>query len=464
MKSYVELVTVPSRDNNSTLLMLHFDERRYMFGQVAEGTQRMLGQNTVKMNRIGEIFISGKTEWSNTGGLTGLLLTMGDAKIIREQERQQNIEKKQARYTVVNLDGSSTNAYTPPPEPKGLTIHGGKNILSTIATTRNFVFRENSGVHFHEYDFVKGNVIFKDEFVTVRPLRAFPRQGGGSTSTAEESRLQELEDMDLGSRDQLKSIVDAMWNGQPGSLQVGKDDEDYVISLMTRLKEDEERAQNEKAESSAFPNKKSHMDTEGESPPKRLKLDSEQTKGNEEPTWDGILEEPSEPAKPIPEFSASRPLRRPWPATYTRSLPGAIPGTSSLSYMISIAQVRGRFRPDVAKKLGVNPGPDFRILAEGGSVTLENGTVIHSHQCLDPPRPVNGVAFLDIPDESFLEPTIEQINVWKEERKNNKENSVVSLWVWAVGPDMEKNERLLDYIDTLDGQVSKDPRLPFKTV
>ncbi|KAK6497412.1 hypothetical protein TWF481_011821 [Arthrobotrys musiformis] len=453
MKSYVELVTVPSRDNNSTLLMLHFDEKRYVFGQIAEGTQRMLGQNTVKMNRIGEIFLSGKTEWSNTGGLTGLLLTMGDAKAIRDLERQQQAEKKQARYSVANPDGSMSNPYPPPPEPKGLTIHGGKNILSTVATTRNFVFRENSGVRFHEYDFVGGNVIFKDEFVTVRPLRAFPRQIGGESPTgrSEENRLREIEDIDLGSHEQLKGIVDAMWNGQPGSLQVGKDDEDYVISLITRLKEDEERVRNEKARPKAPSNKSHNIDIEGESPPKRQKLESGQTKGDEEPSWDNILE-PPEPAKPVPEFSASRPLRRPWPATYTRSLPGTIPGTSALSYMVSIAQVRGRFRPDVAKKLGVKPGPDFRALAEGGSVTLEDGTIINSNQCLDPPRPVNGVAFLDIPDESFLESTIEQINAWKEERQNNKENSIISLWAWAVGPNMEKSERLLSYIDTLSGQ------------
>ncbi|RVD87518.1 uncharacterized protein DFL_001749 [Arthrobotrys flagrans] len=462
MKSYVELVTVPSRDNNSTLLMLHFDEKRYVFGQVAEGTQRMLGQNTVKMSRISEIFLSGKTEWSTTGGLTGLLLTMGDAKAIRDLERQQQLEKKQAKYAVANPDGSMINPYPPPPEPKGLTIHGGKNILSTMATTRNFVFRENSGIHFHEYDFVEGNVIFRDEFVTVRPLRAFPRQGGSPARTAEENRLRDIEDIDLGSREQLKNIVDAMWNGQPGSLKVGKDDEDYVISLMTRLKEDEERTRNEKAESSGLPNKNHNIDIEGESPPKRLKLDSEQTKGDEEPSWDDILEA-SEPAKPVPEFSASRPLRRPWPATYTRSLPGTIPGTSALSYMISIAQVRGRFRPDIAKKLGVKPGPDFRILTDGGSVTLEDGTIIHSSQCLDPPRPINGIAFLDIPDESFLESTIEEINAWKEERENNKENSAVSLWVWAVGPNIEKDKRLLSYIDTLGGQhMINSPTSPFQ--
>ncbi|KAK6346390.1 hypothetical protein TWF730_010716 [Orbilia blumenaviensis] len=461
MKSYVELVTVPSKDNPSTLLMLHFDERRYVLGQIAEGTQRMLGQNTVKMNRISEIFLSGKTEWSNTGGLTGLLLTMGDAKIIRELERQQTMEKKQARYTILNPDGSTNNAYAPPPEPKGLTIHGGKNILNTMATTRNFVFRENSGVHFHQYDFVKGNVIFKDEFITVRPLRAFPRQGGGTTRTTEENRLQETEDIDLGSHEQLARIVDAMWNGQPGSLQVGKDDEDYVISLMTRLKEDEERVQNEKAGSSSSNNKNHNIDPEGESPPKRLKLDSEQAKGNEEPSWDSVLEV-AEPVKPVPEFPISRPLRRPWPATYTRSLPGTIPGASSISYMVSIAQVRGRFRPDVAKKLGVTPGPDFRILAEGGSVTLANGTTIDSSQCLDPPRPVNGVAFLDIPDESYLEPTLEQIDAWKKERQDSKENSVVSLWVWAVGPNIEQNQRLLGYIDGLDGQhMINSPTSPF---
>ncbi|KAF3913193.1 hypothetical protein AA313_de0206056 [Arthrobotrys entomopaga] len=455
MKAYLELVTVPTRDNSSTLMLLHFDERRYLFGHIAEGTQRLFNENSVKIIRISDIFITGRTEWANNGGLTGLLLTMGDIKTKRDLIMQENPKDK--KWLVLNPDGSSVNAFPPAAEPKILTIHGGKNMLSTIGTTRNFVFRENSGVVFHEYDFAREDTVFKDEFVNVTPLRVFPK----SDNPAGEAAMRETEDMDLGSRETLENVVRGMWNGKPGGLQVGKDDEDYVISLLTRLKEDEERARNEKKEKATD----RITDTEGESPPKRQKLDPGEPVGD---SWDDIMNDiPAEPPqpKPLPEFPADRPLRRPWPATITKALPGTFPAASSISYMIGITQVRGKFRVDKAKELGVKPGPDYRILTAGGSVTLEDGTVVHGHQCMDPPRNIRGVAFLDIPDETFVEPTIEGVKKWKEERRASGENDEIGYWVWAVGPNIEKDEVLQSFIASCEGQhMLNSKSSPFEDV
>ncbi|KAK6353152.1 hypothetical protein TWF696_005141 [Orbilia brochopaga] len=456
MKAYVELVTIPSHDNQSTLMLLHFDERRYMFGQVAEGTQRLITENAVRMTRVSEIFLSGTTEWRNNGGLTGLLLTTGDMKIAKATQQAQ--PKDLSKYMVLGRDGTKINPNPPPAEPETLTVHGGKNILHTIATARNFVFRENCGIEFREFDFVKGDNQYKDSFVTVTPLRAFPRAGEGQTGAAEEEKLREMDDLDLGSRPQLEKLVHAMWNSQPGSLKVYQDDEDYVISLLSRLKDDEERQRHEKSPSSQ--KNTAATDADGESPPKRQKLSEDQKDGNEA-TWDGILgDEPKKPAKsskPL-EFPANRPLRRPWPATVTRALPGTLPSVASLSYMVGIARQRGKFLMDKVKEFGIKAGPDFRILSEGGSVTLENGTVIHSHQCLGPPRSIDGVAFLDVPNESYLEPTIENVLRWREERKANDEHDGIGIWVWAVGPDLERNKRLLDFIGTLEGKHMMNSR------
>ncbi|KAK6539903.1 hypothetical protein TWF694_008738 [Orbilia ellipsospora] len=456
MKAYLEIVTAPTRDNSSTLMLLHFDERRYLFGHIAEGTQRLFNENTVKIIRISDIFITGRTEWANNGGLTGLLLTMGDIKTHRHLVMQENPKDK--KWLVLNPNGSSANHFPPPAEPKVLTIHGGKNMLSTVATTRNFVFRENSGVVFHEYDFTKEDNVFKDDFVKVTPLRVFPKSDDSDGGAA----MREMEDMDLGSRETLENVVRGMWNSKPGGLQVGKDDEDYVISLLTRLKEDEERARNEKKEGRAADRV---TDTEGESPPKRQKLDSEETTGD---SWEDImgetLAEPPKP-KPLPEFPPDRPLRRPWPATITKALPGTFPAGSAISYMIGITQVRGKFRVDKAKELGVKPGPDFRILTAGGSITLQDGTVVHGHQCMDPPRNVPGVAFLDIPDESFVVPTIENVNRWKEERRSNGQHDAIGYWVWVLGPSIEKNEVLRGFIESCDGQhMLNSKSFPFEDV
>ncbi|KAF3926193.1 hypothetical protein ABW21_db0206663 [Orbilia brochopaga] len=461
MKAYVELVTVPSHDNQSTLILLHFDERRYMFGQVAEGTQRLITENVVRMTRVSEIFLTGTTEWRNNGGLTGLLLTAGDMKISKAAQQP---TKDLSKYMVLGRDGTMVNPNPPPSDPETLTVHGGKNILHTIATARNFVFRENCGIEFHEYDFVNGDNQYKDSLVTVTPLRALPRVGEGPAGAAEEQKLRETEDLDLGSRPHLEKLVHDMWNSRPGSLRVHQDDEDYVMSLLSRLKDDEERLRHEKSPGS----KQKYAvatDTDGESPPKRQKLAEEDPKGSEEADWDGILgdesKKPPKPSKQL-EFPAARPLRRPWPASVTRALPGTLPSTASISYMVNIARQRGRFLMDKVKEFGIRAGPDFRILSEGGSVTLEDGTVVHGHQCLGPPRSIDGVAFLDIPDESYLEPTIENVLKWKEERKASDEHDGVGIWVWAVGPGMEKNERLLEFIRTLEGKHMINSRVsPF---
>ncbi|KAF3929547.1 hypothetical protein ABW19_dt0204906 [Dactylella cylindrospora] len=467
MKVFVELMAVPTRDNSSSLILLHFDERRYMLGHISEGTQRILTENVSKFHRISDVFLAGKTEWKNNGGLIGLLLTMGDIKINRQMAIEATKAEKQAKaekYMILNPDGTMVNPYPSVPETETLTVHGGKNLLNTISTARNFVFRENSGVIFHEYDFTKPSEnVFKDEYVTVKPLRAFPRRlGSGQEREIEEIRLQKIEDTNLGSREQLGGIVQSMWNCKPGALTVGKDDEDYVSALVSRLKDDEERAQREQRAKNGTQKQAASDRGEGQSPPKRPKLDSEAA-NDSEATWDNILDD-SAPEQPndTPIFPKGRPLRRPWPAAMTRSLPGTIPSGSTLSYMVNIADVRGKFLPQKAKELGVSPGPDFRTLAQGGTIVLPDGTVVEGQHCLEPPRKIPGMAFLDIPDEGFLESTIENILAWKEETKANNENDNVGIWVWATGPGMENNRRLLEFIETLEGQhMINSPTAPF---
>lgn len=75
----------------------------------------------------------------------------------------------------------------------------------------------------------------------------------------------------------------------------------------------------------------------------------------------------------------------------------------SSNYIIQILPSRGKFLVEVAKKLGVPKGVMYRQLSEGEPVTLENGTVVHPEQVLEPPVAAPRVIILDIPDESFLE-------------------------------------------------------------
>ena len=56
--------------------------------------------------------------------------------------------------------------------------------------------------------------------------------------------------------------------------------------------------------------------------------------------------------------------------------------------------------------MGVKPGTNFRLLTEGTSVTLDNGTIITPDQVLDLPSPSESFIINFIPDESFVESVV----------------------------------------------------------
>ncbi|KAI8851554.1 beta-lactamase-like protein [Chytridium lagenaria] len=59
--------------------------------------------------------------------------------------------------------------------------------------------------------------------------------------------------------------------------------------------------------------------------------------------------------------------------------------------------------PDVpGRGLGVKVGTDFGRLSRGESVTLDNGTVVHPHQCVAPTRPGSVFCVIDCPNPSYV--------------------------------------------------------------
>ncbi|KAJ5994821.1 tRNA processing endoribonuclease Trz1 [Penicillium waksmanii] len=80
MKFYWQALTTPTADTPGTFLNLHFPEKRYIFGQVSEGTQRACVQRGTKLSsHLNHLFLTGRTEWANNGGLIGVILTVADA-------------------------------------------------------------------------------------------------------------------------------------------------------------------------------------------------------------------------------------------------------------------------------------------------------------------------------------------------------------------------------------------------
>ena len=124
---YFQIVSTPTSDTSGTTVLLHFDHKRYLFGRIAEGTQRACIQRGVKLRSVREIFITGPSSWQNIGGLLGLILTMAD---------------------VQKLEGNGDE----PAEKPRLGIHGGALLTHALACGRRFIFRTGMPISVTEFE------------------------------------------------------------------------------------------------------------------------------------------------------------------------------------------------------------------------------------------------------------------------------------------------------------------------
>ena len=73
----------------------------------------------------------------------------------------------------------------------------------------------------------------------------------------------------------------------------------------------------------------------------------------------------------------------------------SIPLTQSLAFLIKLCDYPGKFMPDKAKSLGIPPGPLFKQLQSGQSVTLPDGKTIDPTQVKAPATPGDLILVLD---------------------------------------------------------------------
>lgn len=75
----ITTITQPSSDTKHPLLLLQSSHgEKYMFGKVAEGAQRSLTENKIRISKLENIFLTGELNWSSLGGLPGMILTIAD--------------------------------------------------------------------------------------------------------------------------------------------------------------------------------------------------------------------------------------------------------------------------------------------------------------------------------------------------------------------------------------------------
>lgn len=408
MKSFVQFLTTPTADTPGTTLLLHFDSRRYLIGNVSEGTQRAGTQMGARLIKTTCLFLTGKTEWANVGGMLGMVLTLADG--ISSQLEALIQSAKGKKKAEAQKDAEQMR--------KGLQIVGPRNLAHMIATSRRFIFRQGLPINPVE---VKGNErldkpFWEDEHIQVWALATAPEESGpGSDRSVSPSARKR-------SFDEFRDTTDATRAGEG---------------------------------SSASP-----LETNGISPEKEEEYDNIRqgvvgAMFNSDWKFDHLLEMPlsqvqlpaslfvkNSQTNKLEEYKGPMPstdpsvgslivwVRRPWPGALIRSLPPTKPAKEAISYVVRNHFQRGKFQPQKAQELGVQKS-QYKLLTSGNTVTTDAGRTVSPDDVLAPGRQGAGFAVIEIPSLDYVAPTVS-----KPEWKDSSIMDGVKTFIWILGPDV----------------------------
>ena len=169
-KFYFQFITTPTSDTPGTSLLLHFDSKRYLLGNVSEGTQRACIQRGITLRKVKNIFLTGAMNWKNTGGLIGTILTLADVQAA-EREAEKLRPDKGAPPTDSRRKVEASSEQSRSLGEETLVIHGGETLMHTMACARRFVFRKGMPVSVNEYEHANDSAsekpTWKDENIQV---------------------------------------------------------------------------------------------------------------------------------------------------------------------------------------------------------------------------------------------------------------------------------------------------------
>ncbi|MCJ1476192.1 hypothetical protein MMC13_004857 [Lambiella insularis] len=439
MKSQIQFLTTPTVDTPGTSLLLHFDSKRYIIGNVHEGSQRSALQRGKKLNRITDIFLTGKTEWKNTGGLIGMILTLADSlrssAVAIAESRQTAKLKQQSHESLAQFaskdkaDGRKSMHGEPPVLAKPtLTIHGNRNVTHTLATARRFVFRKGMPVDVDEIqeDNEDGewHPTWSDENIRVWAMSIEPSR---PADTSIQSRPQSPQ------KRSFDAFLDQDTN--PAAPTGAK------LHLRAKLTEQELHDQQlRRGVISDMFDSDWRLDALFETPLDEVKMPATLFVRNQETRK---VERYSGPmpggTQPLPKINVL--VRRPWPGALIAHLPPTKPSSTALSYIIRNHPQRGKFLPQKAIALGVPKGRSFSELTLGQPVTTQDGRIVLPEQVLGPGKPGGGLAVVDIPTDDYVANLVSRAE-WKEPTVMEGVEAVV----WILGPGVIQNQKLQDFM------------------
>lgn len=184
-------VTHPTVDTRHPLLLLQSEHgNKYFFGKVAEGAQRCLTENKIRISKLKNMFLTGELDWSSIGGLPGMILTIAD----------QGRDELQL-------------------------FHGSPIINYIVSTWRYFVFRFGISLNTH---ILPDKEIYNDDHLNVKSI------------VIEQPRTEKLQgyDRDLFSKRQNQALQSIVSNMFPKHAPTAKYDPSADPYLNVKLPED----------------------------------------------------------------------------------------------------------------------------------------------------------------------------------------------------------------------------------
>ena len=455
MRSYVQFITTPTVDTPGTGLLLHFDDKRYFFGQMHEGLQRASLQRGSKLLKIREMFLTGKVESQTIGGLLGMILTLADANkssleaqketqimrrdkaLLRVQEEEERLLKKTKHSSKSN---KSTSVEDLPlvldlaQEPLG--IHGGPNIMHAVATARSFVFRQGMPLDVDEFEEgseptesrLDWRPTWEDENIKVWTMPTAPvKNEDGVIESTESNREQ-----GVSKKRSHEDYVKGQENGEPNGSEPVQID--FINDSSDQAQKVREHVVHEMFRSSWRFDKLVETPLVDVNLPAKVFVRSPETNGLV--PYDGPLPDGT---APVPDITVL--VRKPWPGALITHLPPTRPSSTALSYIVRNQPQRGKFNVEKAKEFKVPPGPMFGQLARGESVTLADGRVVTPHQILEPGKEGGGVAIIDVPSRDYVLPLLSR-REWRQESVMNG----VEAFIWILGHGVAQDEMLISFM------------------
>ncbi|KAI1769974.1 beta-lactamase-like protein [Hypoxylon cercidicola] len=406
MLNYIQLIATPTADTLGTCLLLHFDNRRYLFGNIAEGTQRAIVQRNIGIQKVEDVFLSGLINWRNAGGLLGIILTLADTlagKTEAIQSQNEERQKKGKRLTEIV-------------KPR-IGIHGGKNIAYVLATARNFIFRKGLPLNLHEIcddpRSMKQDTSepdWKDPNINVWYMPIQP-----STHSPASPKKRTHEEFTGASEKRSKYATTFSTSDR------GKDLVHTIVAQMF----DSDWKMDALIETTLY---------KAELPAKLFIRDE---KGHIQP-YSGPLPGSGEEVPDIPVL-----VRQPWPGAMINSLPSTKPSIQSMCYIVKSHDRRGKFNPKAAQDLGVVK-TDYKFLTEGQNVVGKDGVVVTPEMVLGETVPGNGFALVDLPDASYIDELVHR-KEWSDEKMMKG----IQVIFWILGDGMKDDSRLQKFMQRL---------------